>query len=209
MSRPLESIFTKSTDLVRGASSIVTLKSVTTTDVRVKADICKSKNRGGAKGTAHKISYCVGAISTVTLAYSAGYETTLKIAHVGRVKDDTKSKPSNYLSIADIINKADLVPDFFNRELGDDLVERYAIHITKETFRARLSGLEDILCEYWDDTSEKTIHVDSDSDVEAILNEHQLAFAPKKDAKHRHFKAALIKQIDKAIRESAIKFLTK
>jgi hypothetical protein len=143
------------------------------------------------------------------LAYSAGYETTLRIAHVGRVKDDTKTKTSNYLSIEGIINKADLVPDFFNRELGDDLVERHAIHITKEAFRERLSGLEAVLCEYWNDANEKTIYISSDSDVEAILNEHQLAFAPKKYAKHRHFKAALIKQIDKAVRESAIKFLTK
>lgn len=208
MTKPLKA-FTKSIDLVRGASSIVTLKSVSTTDVRVKADICKTENRGGIKGTAQKFSHCVGVISTVTLAYSAGYETTLRIAHVGRVKDDTSTKPQNYLTIESIINKADLVPDFFHYELGEDLVERHAIHITKETFRARLSGLEAMLCEYWDDTNEKTIHISSDSDVEAILNEHQLAFAPKKEAKHRHFKAALIKQIDKAVKESAIKFLTK
>lgn len=206
--KALTSIIKNPLDIIRGAGGKVSLKSVVVSDVRVKTDIVKRKNKHGVGGSSHKTINSVGIMAEIALANTAGFESVIKVAYISRAKHDVESSLNKSMTVYDVVSNAELTPDFFQHELGEDVVERHSIVITNEDFRARLMGIDGILCEFWEDENEKSIYIDSDDDVAALLHEYHHAFNANPEPKRKHLTKKLLAEINAAIKANALKFLS-
>lgn len=195
-------------DLIKGVGGKVSLKGVTVSDVRVKTDMLKLSNKHGIKEANYRTINTIGLLAEVILSYSIGFDVAVKVAYTS--KDDSRQakNQSKSMTIFDVINNAELTPDFFNKELGEDLVENHSIIIKNEQFRERLRGIESSLCQYWDDEDEKTIYIDNDADVHTLLAEYHHAFNADPEPKRKHFTKKLLAEIEAAVKVSTLKFLS-
>lgn len=206
--KALSDLITSPLELIKGAGGKISLKSVVASDVRVKTDIVKRKNKHGVRGSSHKTINSVGVMAEITLVSTAGFESSVKVAYVSRAKEDTASSLNKSMTVYDVVSNAELEADFFQYELGDDVVERHSITITNEDFRERLLGIESSLCQYWEDENEKGIYIDNDNDVTALLREYHNAFATNPEVKDKRFTKKLLAEINAAVKASALKFLS-
>ena len=194
-------------DLVRGLCGKPKLKGVTISDARVRTDVIKRTRPHSVTGSKYQTINKVGAVVEITLSYSAGFDAVLKTAYISKENSNHANTQRKSMSISDVIKNATFIPDFFDIELGDDLVENYSIIITDEAFRTRLVGIDSSLCQYWEDKNEKAIYIDDDNDVRVLLEEYDHAFKPNPDPKRKHLTKKLLSEIDKAVKAEMIKFL--